>query len=32
MIHAGTRLCQLVLQRAEGSVIYQGRFAYQERL
>ena len=31
-IHAGTRLCQLVLQRAEGSVIYQGRFANQERL
>ncbi|MBI3302915.1 MAG: dCTP deaminase [Deltaproteobacteria bacterium] len=31
-IHAGTRLCQLVLQRAEGSAIYQGRFAHQERL
>jgi len=31
-IHAGTRLCQLVLQRAEGSAIYQGRFAKQERL
>ena len=32
MIHAGTRLCQLVLQRAEGSAIYQGRFARQDRL
>lgn len=31
-IHAGTRLCQLVLQRAEGSAIYQGRFSRQERL
>ena len=32
MIHAGTRLCQLVLQRAEGSAIYRGRFARQDRL
>ena len=31
-IHAGTRLCQLVLQRTEGQAIYQGRFAHQERL
>ena len=31
-IHAGTRLCQLVLQRTEGRAIYQGRFAHQERL
>ena len=31
-IHAGVRLCQLVLQRAEGSVIYEGRFARQDRL
>jgi len=31
-IHAGVRLCQLVLQRTEGSVIYSGRFARQERL
>ena len=31
-IHAGTRICQLVLQRAEGHAIYQGRFARQERL
>jgi len=32
LIHAGTRLCQLVLQRAEGSAIYQGRFAHQNQL
>ncbi len=31
-IHAGTRLCQLILQRTEGSATYQGRFANQERL
>lgn len=31
-IHAGTRLCQIVLQRAEGSTIYAGRFAQQEQL
>jgi len=31
-IHAGTRICQLVLQRAEGHAIYRGRFATQERL
>jgi dCTP deaminase len=31
-IHAGVRLCQLVLQRAEGSAVYAGRFAQQERL
>jgi dCTP deaminase len=31
-IHAGVRLCQLVLQRAEGSAIYEGRFARQDRL
>ncbi len=31
-IHAGVRLCQLVLQRAEGSAIYSGRFAQQDRL
>jgi len=29
-IHAGTRLCQIVLQRCEGSAIYRGRFARQE--
>jgi dCTP deaminase len=31
-IHAGTRVCQIVLQRAEGSAIYRGRFAQQEKL
>lgn len=31
-IHAGTRICQLVLQRAEGHARYQGQFAQQERL
>jgi dCTP deaminase len=31
-IHAGVRLCQIVLQRCEGSAIYQGRFARQDRL
>ena len=31
-VHAGVRLCQLVLQRAEGSAIYAGRFAQQDRL
>ena len=32
IIHAGVRLLQIVLQRCEGSAIYQGRFARQERL
>jgi len=32
LIHAGVRLCQIVLQRCEGSAIYQGRFARQDRL
>jgi len=32
VIHAGVRLCQIVLQRCEGSAIYQGRFARQDRL
>jgi len=31
-IHAGVRLCQLVLQRAEGHAVYAGRFAQQEKL
>jgi dCTP deaminase len=30
-IHAGVRLCQLVLMRTEGSAVYVGRFARQER-
>jgi len=31
-IHAGVRLCQLVLMRAEGDAAYRGRFADQERI
>jgi dCTP deaminase len=31
-IHAGVRLLQIVLQRCEGSAVYAGRFARQERL
>jgi dCTP deaminase len=31
-IHAGVRLCQLVLLRTEGESAYAGRFAGQERL
>ena len=31
-IRAGIRLCQIVLQRAEGEAIYAGRFADQQRL
>jgi dCTP deaminase len=31
-IHAGVRVCQIVLQRCEGSAIYAGRFATQESL
>lgn len=31
-IHAGVRLCQLVLMRAEGEGAYRGRFAEQERI
>jgi dCTP deaminase len=30
-IHAGVRLCQIVLQRCEGRARYAGRFASQER-
>jgi dCTP deaminase len=29
-LHPGTRLCQIVLQRCEGSAIYAGRFARQQ--
>src|SRR5258706_602980 len=32
VVHAGVRLLQIVLQRCEGSAVYQGRFARQERL
>jgi len=28
-IHAGTRLCQIVIQRTEGEAVYTGRFARQ---
>ncbi len=31
-IHAGVRVCQLVVLRAEGEASYRGRFADQERL
>jgi dCTP deaminase len=31
-IHPGTRLCQIVLQRCEGSAVYAGRFVDQMRL
>ncbi len=31
-IHAGVRLCQLVLMRTEGDARYEGRFANQEAL
>ena len=31
-IHPGVRLCQIVLQRCEGSAVYAGRFARQDRL
>ena len=29
-IHAGVRICQLVLMRTEGEAVYRGRFAEQE--
>lgn len=28
-IHSGTRLCQIVVQRTDGSAVYNGRFAAQ---
>lgn len=31
VIHAGVRVCQIVLQRCEGRARYRGRFAGQER-
>lgn len=31
-IHAGVRLCQIVLQRCEGRARYTGRFARQDRV
>ena len=32
LIHAGVRLLQIVLQRCEGSAVYQGRFMRQDNL
>ena len=32
LIHTGVRLLQIVLQRCEGSAVYQGRFASQDKL
>lgn len=31
-IHAGVRICQLVLMRTEGEAVYRGRFAHQRSL
>jgi dCTP deaminase len=31
VIHPGVRLCQIILQRCDGSAVYAGRFARQER-
>jgi dCTP deaminase len=31
-IHAGVRLCQIVLMRTEGSATYQGRFSTQDAI
>jgi deoxycytidine triphosphate deaminase len=31
-IHAGVRLCQLVLMRTEGRARYEGRFADQDAI
>src|SRR2546422_1077369 len=31
-IHAGVPVCQIVLQRCEGSAVYAGRFKVQESL
>jgi dCTP deaminase len=31
-IHAGVRLCQIVLMETAGEAVYSGRFAQQERL
>jgi len=32
LIHAGVRICQLVLMRTEGEATYEGRFARQETI
>jgi dCTP deaminase len=31
VIHPGVRLCQIILQRCDGSAVYAGRFARQDR-
>ena len=31
-IHAGVRICQLVLMRTEGEAVYRGRFESQEHI
>ena len=31
-IHAGVRICQLVLMRTEGAALYRGRFADQQEI
>ncbi|MBW2725895.1 MAG: dCTP deaminase [Deltaproteobacteria bacterium] len=31
-IHAGVRICQLVLMRTEGTAVYQGRFSDQQKI
>ncbi len=31
-LHAGVRVCQLVLMRTEGTALYRGRFAAQEEI
>lgn len=31
VIHAGARLCQIVLERTEGEAVYSGRYADQRR-
>ncbi len=32
LIHAGVRICQLVLMRTEGQAVYRGRFSEQESI
>jgi dCTP deaminase len=32
LIHAGVRVCQLVLMRTEGAATYEGRFANQDEI
>jgi len=32
LIHAGVRICQLVLMRTEGQAVYRGRFSHQDNI